>query len=102
MKYNRMIITPGRQYCQKSSKRVWKVDIYYDQEDRVKGPCIPSAMGFLHYWSSMSNERAFEILKKKMIAAHEEAVANLQKSLHDLQKLQLPDKLKSRPKKAKS
>ena len=67
----------------------WKCSIEKHPHDRVKRKTIPNTLGFFHYFDDISDEQALELLKNKMIEAHQQEIETLQKSLESLKKVKL-------------
>jgi len=89
MKYNTVHIRPVFNPKNKPIKNGWEYYFTFDDQDRVKGKTQPHALGFYIHPSHMQNKRAFDKLKKFMIARHKKEIKLLQRSLRDLEKLEL-------------
>lgn len=95
MYYSVVRITPDR------ITKSWSVSVEDLDGDRVAEDRDPMALGFYIFPRTIGVKKAFQALKKKMIQRHKEELAKLQESLEKLEKLTMPDRLVTFPRKKK-
>lgn len=67
----------------------WNVYLRRDDKDRVKTKNVPNSLGFFNY-HTLSDKKAFEVLKRCMIERREDEIAKLRQSLAGLKALKFP------------
>jgi hypothetical protein len=82
MKYKTVQIRP-------TLKNIWEVVFLKTDGTERMGTSIPNALGFYHYPETLSDKKAGEKLRKKMIDIHKEEISKLQKSLKQLESLEI-------------
>lgn len=82
MRYKTVEIHPN-------SEGFWDCYIREDSQDRVRKKTQPHNWGFFHFPASMSDQKAFNMLKASMLKAHRVDIARLTKSMKKLEALQL-------------
>jgi len=69
----------------------WVASVEHLPGDRVAQPIL-SNQGFYYCPESESNQKAFSILKKEILASHKTEISKLQKSMNKLKLLKSPKK----------
>lgn len=72
-----------------SKRNKWEVRFADLDGDRVNEGQGPHSLGFYHYPRRMGQAKAFEALRAHLVAAHEEKIAALTKSLGKLRTLKM-------------
>jgi RNA polymerase-binding transcription factor DksA len=67
----------------------WVAEIHKSRTDRVESYTAPSALGHYHYPDTMSDEKAFSLLKGVMVKRHKDEMKKLKRSLDKLKPLEL-------------
>lgn len=83
----------------KITNPTWAITFQSDGVDRVRGACIPFAVGWYHYPKYIGEKRAFEKLKATIAKAIKKEQRQVAKDLKDLEALKFEDSL-SRGRKA--
>lgn len=87
MKYKTIEIKPSY------TTREWQVFFREDDIDRRGGKTYPHPIGFYHFPETISLNKAFLKLKECMVKRHKDEIAKLEKSLKELEKVELPKSL---------
>jgi hypothetical protein len=70
-------------------KKKWIAGIQRSQVDRVGSKTVPMPIGFYNYPATMSDKKAFSLLKGVIVKRHKDEIKNLQRSLDKLKTLKL-------------
>ena len=84
MKFSTVEIRPSG-----NKRDKWEVRFSDMDGDRVNEGQGPHNLGFYHYPRRMGQAKAFETLRAHLVAAHEEKIAALTKSLGKLKALKM-------------
>ena len=82
MKYDMIQIIPS------FHRDDWTVSFGKDNTQRLKTKTEPNSLGFFYYSPRLGKEKAFLLLKDKIVKEHEAKIEKLTKSLEKLKKLE--------------